>query len=126
MSSTGLLSYRFITDIYCAEFDGSIFQFPLLYPIYRYSRYALEIVIFVCLFVDWVLIFVNPIIMQGESLCPVNNRYALHSRFERARLRPYVHLVCVSCTQNLKCNVWGTAQLFFSNLTDHLHNYCLG
>ena len=32
-----------ISDIFCAEFDGLIFQFPLLYPIYHYSRYALDI-----------------------------------------------------------------------------------
>ena len=43
MSSAGVLT---ITDIFCAEFDGLIFQFPLLYPIYHYSRYALDIVIF--------------------------------------------------------------------------------
>ena len=35
-----------ISDIFCAEFDGLIFQFPLLYPIYHYSRYALDIVVF--------------------------------------------------------------------------------
>ena len=35
-----------ITDTFCAEFDGLIFQFPLLHPIYHYSRYALDIVIF--------------------------------------------------------------------------------
>ena len=35
-----------ISDILCAEFDGLIFQFPLLYPIYHYSQYALDIVIF--------------------------------------------------------------------------------
>ena len=35
-----------ISDIFCAEFDGLIFHFPLLYPIYHYSRYALDIVIF--------------------------------------------------------------------------------
>ena len=34
-----------ISDIFCAEFDGLIFQFPLLYPMYHYSRYALDIVI---------------------------------------------------------------------------------
>ena len=35
-----------ISDIFCAEFDGLIFHFPLLYPIYHYSRYAPDIVIF--------------------------------------------------------------------------------
>ena len=35
-----------ISDTFCAEFDGLIFQFLLLYPIYHYSRYALDIVIF--------------------------------------------------------------------------------
>ena len=32
-----------ISDIFCAEFDGLIFHLPLLYPIYHYSRYALDI-----------------------------------------------------------------------------------
>ena len=35
-----------ISDIFCAEFDGLIFQFSFLYPIYHNSRYALDIVIF--------------------------------------------------------------------------------
>ena len=34
------------SDLVCAEFDGLIFQFPLLYPKYHCSRYAPDIVIF--------------------------------------------------------------------------------
>ena len=35
-----------ISDIFCAEFDGLIFHFQLLYPMYHYSQYALDRVIF--------------------------------------------------------------------------------
>ena len=54
-----------ITHLFCAEFDGLIFRFPLLYPIYHYSRYALDIVIFECIFEVLILIFANPITIPG-------------------------------------------------------------
>ena len=70
VTSTGLLSYHYNWYFLCRIwwFDFSI---PLLYPIYHYSRYALDIVIFVCFFKVLILIFVNPIIILGKSLHPV-------------------------------------------------------
>ena len=38
--------FNTVSDTFWAEFDGLIFHSPLLYPIYHYSRYALDRAIF--------------------------------------------------------------------------------
>ena len=60
-----------ISDIFCAEFDGLIFQFPFLYLIYHDSRYALDIVIFWMSFWGFDFDFCQSYYNTGKSLYPV-------------------------------------------------------